>query len=91
MIYDFKAARNQIEELTLTYRSLKYKGQLDERNSRFLLSNINELETEIAEAKEKMAALDGHHLSMQKNNLIAYIIPSSHYTNKGEPQNEYSA
>lgn len=52
MIYDFKAARNHIEELTLKYRKLKYTGMLDEYSSRFLVESINELEEEIAGAKE---------------------------------------
>lgn len=59
MNYDFKAARNQIQELTLTYRSLNYRGMLDEQNSIFLLESINELEEEIAEAKEEMVTIGG--------------------------------
>lgn len=76
MNYDYKAARRQIEDMTLMYRRLKYKGMLDERSRKFLLESINELEEEISEAKRKMATLDGHHFSevKQKFNYSHYTV-----------------
>lgn len=90
MKYDFKAARKQIEELTLMYRWLNYRGLLNEHNVNFLLEGINELEQEIAAAKEKMAARHGHHFSEQDKNFDNHIIPFSQYDNKEESLHEHA-
>jgi len=90
MNYDFKAARKQVEDLTLMYRGLKYRGLLNEQNINFLLGGITELEQEIAAAKEKMAARHGHHFSEQDKNIVKHIIPFSLYDNKEESLYEYT-
>lgn len=91
MGYDFKAARSHIQELTMMYRGLRYRGMLDKNSSTFLLGSIQEIEEEISAAKEKMAALAGYHFSKQNVNLLTHIIPSSDFTNKGESLNEHVA
>lgn len=76
--YDFRAARQRIEELTRLYRLAKHAG--DEMACWALAAQVEELEKEIAEAhasgKGRMTAVSGSgHPEKHLSNLIAPIVP----------------
>jgi hypothetical protein len=79
--YDFKSARQRIEELKLIYRQNKHHHAEDGTWDWWIMAQIEEIEREIAEAlKEKTATNDS---GTQFGNVITPIVPQWAVNHKG--------
>lgn len=74
-IYDFKAARKRVEELTHLYRRCARIQPKDGTWDWWLAKAVAELEAELAEAKTKMTALAGRHSVVKIQNVYVPSIP----------------
>lgn len=81
--YDFKAARQRVEELKLIYRQNKHLHEEDGSWDWWIMAQIEELEKEIAEAvKEMTTAANSGHRTLE--NVITPIVPQWGTTGKEE-------
>jgi hypothetical protein len=69
MPYDFKAARQRIEELKLIYRQNKHLHEEDGSWDWWIVAQIEEIEREIAEAHQYEKAASQGSLSVKKTNI----------------------
>lgn len=75
MEYDFKSARNRINELIMFYRFLKSQGILTPKAKHFLLDSILEIQDEIETAYKKRLPGNGNRSVQTFMNINVPILP----------------
>lgn len=74
-MYDFKAARQRIEELKLIYRQNKKHHEEDGTWDWWIAGQIEELEKEIEEAHKNRTAVLADNRSNEKINVLKPRVP----------------